>query len=188
MHFIIKHCLAILFPLSVVFCFLTLVGAVEVKKIRMAKAIIKPSFGNRAKGMVTFEQVVDGVKITADIEGLKPGSHGFHIHQYGDCGSDGSSAGGIFNPLPVAQYNPPATIHGGPDSTMRLAGDLGNVVANEKGIAHYERIDLVIDLNGPQSIIGHSIVIHEKEDDYVTQPNGGSGGAVGCGIIKPILP
>src|SRR5689334_21079773 len=51
------------------------------------------------KGTVEFTQVDDGVEVTANIEGLKKGDHGFHIHEKGDCSApDASSAGGHFNP------------------------------------------------------------------------------------------
>lgn len=152
----------------------------EVKKIMQAKATINPISGQKVKGIVTFEQTKEGVKIVADLEGLSPGKHGFHIHEHGDCGSDGAAAGGHFNPS--------KSMHGGPDSFIRHAGDLGNVVADSKGNAHYERVDAVIQLNGPQTVVGRSIIVHEKEDDFVTQPTGASGNRIGCGVIEASNP
>lgn len=144
--------------------------------ITRAVAGLNPTKGNHVQGLVNFKQVDGGVLITADVTGLTPGKHGFHIHEFGDCSSpDGSSAGGHFNPS--------GKKHGGPDHAERHAGDLGNIVADEKGNAHYERVDTVIKLNGPDTIVGHSIIIHSNPDDFKTQPTGNSGGRVACGLI-----
>jgi Cu-Zn family superoxide dismutase len=125
----------------------------------------------------TKNNKADGIQIVADLDGLSPGSHGFHIHEKGDCsGDDASLAGGHFNPTNAK--------HGGPDSAERHVGDLGNVIADKNGHAHYERLDKIISLKGPNSIIGRSVVIHSKEDDYKTQPAGNSGERIACGVIK----
>lgn len=143
-----------------------------------AVAHIKPFKENQIRGKVVFKKVKDGVKITANIEGLTPGKHGFHVHEFGDCGVDGSTAG--------AHFNPTHRQHGGPDSPDRHVGDLGNLVADEKGYAHYERVDKVITLEGENSIIGRSIIIHADEDDYKTQPAGASGAKIACGVIEEV--
>lgn len=146
------------------------------QKVLKAFAVVNPTQGNEVVGAVTFTQKNGKVKIMADIGGLTPGKHGFHIHEHGDCSAhDGSSAGGHFNPT-----NQP---HGGPHSEKRHAGDLGNLEANEFGFAHYELIDDMISLSGKHSIIGKSVVIHAGEDDLVSQPSGNSGSRVACGTI-----
>ncbi|MCB1111108.1 MAG: superoxide dismutase family protein [Chlamydiales bacterium] len=143
---------------------------------RTAVAILNPTEGNEVKGMVTFTQLEDGVQIIAEISGLTPGEHGFHIHEFGDCSApDGSSAGG--------HYNPTDEMHGGPDSSVRHVGDLGNVIADSTGNAKYERVDTVISLTGPDSIIGKSVIVHADADDYVTQPTGNAGKRLACGVI-----
>ena len=144
--------------------------------IKRAIAALHPTKDNKANGMVTFTQVDGGVKIVADIDGLTPGKHGFHIHEFGDCSSsDGSSAGGHFNPKNAK--------HGGPDHADRHVGDLGNIVADNTGRAHYERVDQLIQLNGPDTIIGRSLIVHANPDDFTMQPTGNAGGRVACGVI-----
>lgn len=141
-----------------------------------AVALLSPTKGNKAQGAVSFIALENGVKIIADVDYLTPGKHGFHIHEFGDCSSpDGASMGGHFNPKRAK--------HGGPDSLQRHAGDLGNLVADELGHAHYERIDSFIQLTGSESIVGRSIAIHANADDYVSQPSGNSGGIISCGVI-----
>ncbi len=146
--------------------------------ITEAGAVISPLGDNKIRGKVTFTKTPDGVKIIADIDGLTPGEHGFHVHEFGECGGkDGAAAG--------AHFNPAHSKHGGPDSAERHVGDLGNLVADENGHAHYERVDKLIQLQGKNSILGRSIIIHADKDDYETQPAGASGAKIGCGIIEP---
>jgi Cu-Zn family superoxide dismutase len=144
-----------------------------------ATAEINPTEGNSVHGTVTFETVAGGVRVTADIEGLSPGDHGFHIHEYGDCSApDGSSAGG--------HYNPTHAPHGGPDKPegQRHIGDLGNIHAGPDGKAQYDRVDPIISLGGSYSIIGKSVIVHAGADDLVSQPTGDAGPRVACGVIR----
>jgi Cu-Zn family superoxide dismutase len=148
----------------------------QAERAEKAVAVINPTKGNQVHGTVTFTQSGDGIRVVADLEGLAPGVHGFHIHEYGDCsGADASSAGGHFNPHSLP--------HGGPDSTPRHTGDLGNLVADAQGRAHYDRLAAALQLRGPDNIIGRSVVVHENPDDYRTQPSGGSGARIACGVI-----
>ena len=64
-----------------------------------AVAELAPTAGNNAKGTVTFSQKDRVVLVVARMSGLTPGSHGFHVHEKGDCSAaDAMSAGGHFNP------------------------------------------------------------------------------------------
>ena len=55
--------------------------------------------------------------------------------------------------------------HGAPDDEERHVGDLGNVTANDEGLAKFDYTDKLIKLNGPTSIIGRTMVIHADPDD-----------------------
>lgn len=146
------------------------------KNVTSAKAILSPTQGSNVHGEVIFITVKNGVKVDANVEGLTPGQHGFHIHEHGDCSApDGASAG--------AHYNPTHKKHGCQDDTERHIGDLGNISADKTGHAHYERIDKVIRLTGPYNIVGKSVIVHEKADDCKSQPVGDSGKRMACGII-----
>lgn len=149
----------------------------EIKNVTRAFVDVKPTKNNKVQGKVQFIAEEGGVRIIADIEGLTPGKHGFHVHEHGDCSApDGSSAGGHFNPTNKK--------HGSPDSAERHVGDFGNLEANASGDAHYSRLDTVIQLNGPESIVGKSIVIHADPDDLTSQPAGNSGVRIACGQIE----
>ncbi len=144
--------------------------------VTKAVAVLHATEGNDVEGTVTFKAVEGGVKVIADVKGLTPGKHGFHVHQYGDCSkADGTSAGGHFNPEDHQ--------HAGPMDDMRHVGDLGNLEADENGMARYERVDSVLALNGPHSIIGRGLIVHAGEDDLTSQPTGAAGARVACGVI-----
>ena len=140
-------------------------------------AVLHPTQGNQVEGTVTFTKTGDGMKIVADVTGLAPGKHGFHIHEYGDCSSpDGKAAGGHFNPTNSPQ-------HAGHDAAQRHEGDMGNLEADASGKAHLELTDNMMTMSGEKSIIGRGVIVHEKEDDLKSQPVGNAGGRVACGVI-----
>ncbi|HTQ37309.1 MAG TPA: superoxide dismutase family protein [Steroidobacteraceae bacterium] len=135
---------------------------------------------NNISGTLQLVTGTDGVLITGDIMGLKANStHGFHVHENGDCsGTDFKSAGGHFNP--------DNQMHGNPDSTMHHLGDLPNIKADAKGIATVNATvkGATLGDGGPHDILGKSLVVHAKADDYKSQPAGNSGDRIACGVIE----
>ncbi|MBB64646.1 MAG: superoxide dismutase [Waddliaceae bacterium] len=145
-------------------------------QVEKATTVLSPTRGNNVFGTVTFTQVDDGVLVEADIHGLEPGNHGFHVHHLGDIdSSDGTATKGHFNPHSMD--------HGGPFSEVRHAGDLGNITADSSGYARYHRIDKWLSLNGPASIVGRSVIVHAANDDLHSQPTGAAGARVAQGVI-----
>lgn len=141
-----------------------------------AVCVVHPLGDSKVTGKVTFTKQAGGVEIVAELTGLTPGKHGFHVHEFGDCSMmDGTCAGGHFNP--------DGKPHGGPDSLQRHVGDFGNITADSSGKASYKRLDKLITLSGPHSIIGRSIIVHAGEDDLTSQPSGDAGARAGCGVI-----
>jgi len=144
--------------------------------VTKAVCVVYPTQGNTVTGIVTFTKADGGVKVVADLQGLTKGKHGIHIHECGDCSAaDGSSAGGHFNPM--------AKSHGAPMDAMRHEGDMGNIEADDSGKAHMEYIDKNMSLEGANSIIGRSVIVHKNEDDLKTQPTGNAGARIACGVI-----
>jgi len=145
-------------------------------QVTKAIAVVHPLGESKVSGKVVFTQTRSGVEISAEITGLEPGEHGFHVHEFGDCSmADGTCAGGHFNPTGAP--------HAGPDDAKRHVGDLGNIKVSEDGKATYKRVDKLVALNGPNSVIGRSVIIHAAPDDLKTQPSGNAGARVGCGVI-----
>ena len=131
----------------------------------------------KVKGTVEFTETDDGVEVTANVEGLTKGDHGFHIHEKGDCSApDATSAGGHFNP---SKHK-----HGAPDAAEHHEGDLGNLTADKDGKATKTFTMKGITLKeGDTSIVGKGFIIHAKADDMKTQPTGNAGDRAGCGVI-----
>ncbi len=136
-------------------------------------AVVHPTEGNTASGVVHFDAVDGGVQISGEISGISTGLHGFHIHQYGDCSAvDGTSAGG--------HYNPAGVDHAGPDAEVSHMGDLGNIEANAEGVATFDAVFPAVDMG---MITGRGLIVHAGEDDLVSQPTGAAGARLGCGVI-----
>jgi len=145
-----------------------------------AVAQLEPTQGFAVRGTVRFTQVADGVHIEAEVKGLVPGLHGFHVHEKGDCSApDASSAG--------AHYNPHAATHGSPlaDAHARHAGDLGNLASDPgTGDAVYDRIDSILRLDGDESIVGRAVIVHAGEDDLRADGTSTGGARIACGVIR----
>lgn len=144
-----------------------------------ASARLDARSGSVARGQAWFAEVNDGIQVAIFVSGVNPGAHGIHIHEKGDCSaSDASSAG--------AHLNPSSHEHGPPQPKLFHAGDLGNIIIDDKGFG-------VLNLSIPAenldpnfswtTIIGKSIVLHDKPDDMHSQPSGNSGARISCGLI-----
>lgn len=140
---------------------------------KAAVAVLSPTKGNKVRGTVRLSQTEDGVRFQGMVRNLEPGEHGFHIHEFGDLrGTDGKAAGGHFNPE--------GHKHGGPDAKEHHAGDLGNITANEEGVAKVDTVAKGLKLH---FVLGRSIVVHGGKDDLQSQPSGDAGPRVALGVI-----
>uniref|UniRef100_E1CPU9 Superoxide dismutase [Cu-Zn] n=1 Tax=Polyandrocarpa misakiensis TaxID=7723 RepID=E1CPU9_POLMI len=136
-----------------------------------------------APGTISFVQNGGTCEISGKVSGLTPGNHGFHIHQYGDRTSGCTSTGG--------HWNPTGADHGAPTdaSDKRHYGDLGNITADENGVANIQMTDKLVTLTGENSVIGRAVVVHADEDDLGkggfpdSKTTGHAGGRLSCGVI-----
>ena len=123
--------------------------------------------------------------IAGRLAGLTPNQkHAFHIHELGDLTDPGNGCVSL-----AGHYNPRGETHGGPESCHRHVGDLGNLQANQEGVAEFEFVDNKIHLIGPHSIIGRSCVVHLFSDDLGDGHNaeslktGNAGPRIACGVV-----
>ena len=132
-------------------------------------------------GVIHLEKKGTRVHIHGEVKGLKKGKHGFHIHESGNLTEGCKSL--------CSHFNPHNKNHGGPNDKERHVGDLGNIVADSKGIAKFSMYDNLVKLSGKYSVIGRSMIIHEDEDDLGKGGNeeslktGNAGKRIACGII-----
>lgn len=141
-------------------------------------AVLQATKGNEVAGTLVLRQADGFVQITGKVSGLTPGKHGFHIHEFGDLRDpEGKAAGG--------HYNPSGDLHGGPHDAKHHAGDLGNIEANDKGVA---TVDVKAEGISVHHILGRSLVVHAGVDDLKSQPAGDSGPRVAVGVIGVQMP
>jgi len=146
---------------------------------REARAELKTREGKRI-GQVTLTQQPQGVLVRVELSGAPPGVHGFHIHETGRCEGNFDSAGGHFNPH--------GQQHGFGSAGGMHAGDLPNLDVPSSGELKVEFFVPQITLGeGKDSVLdrdGSAIVLHARADDLHTNPSGGSGERIACGVIQ----
>lgn len=150
-------------------------GAREPVQVMEAIAVMRPTAENQAIGVVRFRVVDNGdVEVTAAIDGLPPGGHAYHVHVFGDCSAiDASSAGPHFN-YTGSSFD---------QDVPMITGNLGDLLPrNGRTATHHARIPGAT-LQGPFSIIGRSVVIHEHPNNPAVTPDGGAGRRIACGVI-----
>lgn len=133
-------------------------------------------------GKATFSEDPQGVKVQVALEGLEPGFHGIHIHEFPKCdGPDFESAGN--------HWTIDDSKHGLMHPEGPHIGDMPNIeIGGDGTVADYEYVlpeATLKDGNGSMfSDEGKSLIIHSGLDDGVSQPAGDSGERVACAVIQ----
>lgn len=127
-------------------------------------------------GTATLEQTPKGVLMHVKLEALPPGPHGIHLHAVGACSPDFKAAAGHVN-TSNAQ-------HGLRNAKGPEAGDLPNLYVGADGRGEAEFFTTLISLDKLLDADGSAVVIHANADDQMTQPIGGAGDRIACGVIK----
>jgi Cu-Zn family superoxide dismutase len=137
-----------------------------------------------AIGSATLTDAPHGVLVRLQVKGLTPGWHGLHFHEKGDCSkADFTSAGGHV-------HGKPTMVHGLLNPDANEAGDLPNLYVAADGTGNAEVFSTFVSLAataGREQLTdadGSAIVIHASPDDHKTQPIGGAGARIACGVIS----
>lgn len=148
--------------------------------VQFAHADIANAQGQKI-GTATIRRVDGGIRIDVQVSQLLPGTHGIHVHTVGKCEGPAFTSAG-------AHFNPTSKKHGKNNPEGPHAGDLLNIEVEASGDAKASLLDPNATLgDGPNSLFhegGTAIVIHEKADDYKTDPSGNSGARIACGVIQ----
>lgn len=144
-----------------------------------ARAELKNTKGE-AIGTASLVGTPNGVLITLELDKGPAGVHAFHIHEKGACDAPSfESAGGHFNP--------DQSRHGYHDPQGPHAGDLPNLHVPPDGRLVTEVLADGVSLTpGRGSLLdadGSALLLHFGTDDYRTDPAGGAGDRVACGVI-----
>jgi Cu-Zn family superoxide dismutase len=155
-------------------------GSADRAAIAFARATIEARSDSAVEGEAGFTQYDDGtIRLRLEIENASPGTHAAHLHETGDCSApDATSAGG--------HWNPTAAAHGAWGAAAFHLGDLGNVEVGEDGTGSLELSTDLWSLGTGEAddIVGRAVIVHAGADDFTTQPTGGAGGRIGCGVIE----
>lgn len=146
------------------------------------------STGGAEAGVVKLTQQGSNVIVCADVEGLTPGSHGFHVHSVGECVPPFTSAGG--------HYNPAGTGHGS------HAGDMPSLLVLDDGTAQLQFATDNFTIAELFDADGTAIIVHALPDNFANIPTryqsttegtfgpdsatlatGDAGGRVACGMV-----
>ncbi len=119
---------------------------------------------------VKFYQLPQAVLVDVRATGLPTenagGFFGFHIHEGGSCTPEDLSD-------TLGHYNPQGKPH------PEHAGDMPPLLSR-KGDAN---MAFLTDRFSVADILGKTVVIHSKSDDFTTQPAGNAGEKIACGVI-----
>ena len=137
--------------------------------------------GSNVTGSAVFSEKKGKVTFTAKLSGLKPGVHAIHIHEKSDCSAaDATSTGG--------HWNPTFKKHGKWGDAEYHKGDIGNFTADAEGngtITMSTEEWCIGCGDETKNILGKGLIVHDKPDDFVTQPTGNAGPRVACtALIK----
>jgi superoxide dismutase, Cu-Zn family len=145
---------------------------------KTATANVDGKTGSTLTGKASFTEKGKEIVFKLDVEKAPAGEHAVHLHEKGDCSApDAKSAGG--------HWNPTATPHGQWGHDGHHLGDIGNftVGADGKGTITLTTDKWSWGTGQPNDIAGKGIIVHEKADDFKTQPTGNAGGRIGCGVV-----
>jgi len=142
-------------------------------------------------GTVEFVRKGRGIEVDAEVSGLSPGFHGFHIHETGTCEPDApmgpfDTAGGHFA--------------SGSQTHGDHAGDMPTLLAGEDGNARATFITDRFTLDDLADDDGSVVMVHADRDNQANVPDryragkqpgpdqdtldtGDSGDRVACGVV-----
>jgi Cu-Zn family superoxide dismutase len=144
--------------------------------------VLEPAPAATARGEVQLYVEAGDLRIVARVLGVQPGEHALVLHDGAACfDARGQPVlGGHFNPFEMP--------HGTPNTAGAHLGDFGNVVVGRDGkgeqvIVLEQAYYPVRRISGWQSLLGKPLALHAARDDFMTQPDGGVGPVLACGLI-----
>ncbi|MFO7716914.1 superoxide dismutase [Cu-Zn] SodC [Desulfosarcina sp.] len=161
---------------------LFIAGGAGADEVIIEMSIATDSGKGQAVGTVTVKDTPYGALFTPDLNGLPPGLHGFHVHEFANCGpgeKDGKKVPGL---AAGGHYDPDGSDrHAGPYGEGHL-GDLPPLYVKPDGTS-------VTPVLAPRvkttDLSSRSLMIHAGGDNYADHPEklGGGGARIACGVV-----
>lgn len=130
-------------------------------------------------GELQFFQQPNGVMVTVSFSGLPTGHgaceqpiFGFHIHGGTSCTGNTTDAFADAG----THYNPNSCKH------PYHAGDMPPLF----GVNGNAYMTFLTDRFSVSDILGKTVILHDRPDDFTTQPSGNAGNKIACGVIRPV--
>lgn len=146
----------------------------------VARAAIADAEG-QPRGDATATEVEGGVRVTLAVMNMPAGEYGYHVHAVGRCDAPSFESAG-------PHWNPTGAQHGTENDAGPHMGDLPNLTVGADGTGRLEATiqgaTLGAGANSMMDSDGTSILIHERADDYRTDPAGDSGARIACGVLR----
>lgn len=146
---------------------------------KRATAMLEARSGSSVAGTGTFSESSGRVTLVLALQNAPPGVSAVHLHEKGDCSApDASSAG--------PHWSPSEQPHGHPTAAAHHLGDVGNleVGADGTGILTFSAEDWELGTGSANDVLGRALIVHQKQDDFTSQPAGNAGGRIACGVVK----
>lgn len=171
--------------LSAALCLVLASGAAVAKPADSLRAQLVDKDGNTI-GLVMASPSPVGTMFNIQVQddSLEPGPHGLHLHETGDCSASENgfqSAGG--------HIQSEDQVHGLYNDDPHY-GDMSNLVISPTGGADAEKFNARVMLNegdGEQVLMdddGFAVMIHQNEDDHVSEDGGGTGARIACAAFN----
>jgi Cu-Zn family superoxide dismutase len=141
------------------------------------RATLNPTQGSTVKGKVEFKPAKGGVLVTAHIEGLTPGTHGFHVHEKGDC-----SAPTAPRPAATSTRRRSPTPRATPRSATRATSATSR--PTRRAFAEVKFRGRAAQARRPEGILGRGVIVHEKAGRLHHPATGNAGGRKACGVVE----
>jgi len=146
-----------------------------------ARAALNNASGEM-KARATIQETGAGLVVTVNASGMTPGDYAFHVHTTGKCDAPGfTTAGG--------HWNPAMKQHGKDNPAGMHMGDLPNLTVGADGTGTLTYTIAGGKLSSGDMPLfdadGAALMLHEKADDYKSDPAGAAGARVACGVVMP---
>ena len=153
-----------------------------------ASAALRNAAGASAGSATLHTNARGELVVTVKVSGLTPGMHGVHVHAKGSCTPGPDDKGKIVNFGGAGGHFDPGMSHNHSSPTVSNkeghGGDLPMVMVGADGRGSVTFTTERLSLRGDTGVLGRSIVVHAKADDYKTNPAGASGPRELCGVIR----
>ncbi|MGL5837341.1 MAG: superoxide dismutase family protein [Sphingorhabdus sp.] len=153
-------------------------SAGDTAPMEVATATLLRADGGEA-GKATLTRTAKGALLELSSTAPDVGSFGVHLHTVGLCQAPGFDSAG-------PHWNPTMRQHGRDNPAGAHSGDLPNIGSSADGRLYLKQEIAGAMWDGTDGMFdadGLSIIVHEKADDYRTDPSGNSGKRIYCGAF-----